>query len=131
MKTELQVTSIKQSKKLIDAGINPESATTFAWKEDRLYPRYVITDLDKSIPAWTTADLIDLLPDYIEKDKDSYRTSNAVLQIDRQEVQYIAHIIYDGDMTVKDYYKSDNALIENLVDAVIDICGKKKHDYEL
>lgn len=117
METELQVTSIEQSKRLIEAGIPTTTASIV----------YICNDTDSQLvkdQRWTIGDLIDLLPNCIYKGK-----IPACLIINKNSIFYTYYDPMDDDeMCLKKYSKHKN-LIDNLVDAVIDTYKKENNKF--
>lgn len=127
MKTESQITSIEQSKRLLASGIDIDTAsmvyTRFDSDDEGQYSvTPVVDEYTYDVPgrviwpAWTIGDLIDLLPENIKRNGRATK-----LIITKRTVAYLSLCAH----SLLEYRKHKN-LIDNLVDAVIDICGNKK-----
>ena len=121
-------TTLKQSKKLIDLGLNPETADMSysalvndfrgneISKRERNYvlslgysTSYMHVGLEKReiIPAWSLSRLIEMLPPYIS-------SMDAVLVINKDGVSYESDYI-SGDSK---YFQEDYGLFQNLIDCI-------------
>lgn len=130
MKIELQVTSIKQSRQLLAAGIAIDTASMAYTHLDNDEKQYSVTpivdgytyDVPGGIiwPAWTMGDLIDLLPSTLcNVNTGEY----ANLSICKGGVFYDKFDKYGPLVNIRKY--DCGSLIECLVDAICELCGKK------
>ena len=116
-----QVTSIEQSKRLIELGVPAEKAS-MVWEMDEDCARLKIWNTDKEtrrvlhnkypnyyVPAFTVADLLILLSDMAEKCGVSIRL--------HQEVGSICYAVYVGDCLICPY--GELPFVDMLVEAVI------------
>nr|DAO63813.1 MAG TPA: hypothetical protein [Caudoviricetes sp.] len=116
-----QVTSIEQSKRLIELGVPAEKAS-MVWEMDEDCARLKIWNTDKQtrrvlhnkypnyyVPAFTVADLLILLSDMAEKCGVSIRL--------HQEVGSICYAVYVGDCLICPY--GELPFVDMLVEAVI------------
>lgn len=116
-----QVTSIVQSKRLIELGVPAEKAS-MVWEMDEDCARLKIWNTDKQtrrvlhnkypnyyVPAFTVADLLILLSDMAEKCGVSIRL--------HQEVGSICYAVYVGDCLICPY--GELPFVDMLVEAVI------------
>lgn len=116
-----QVTSIEQSKRLIELGVPAERAS-MVWEMDEDCARLKIWNTDKEtrrvlhnkypnyyVPAFTVADLLILLSDMAEKCGVSIRL--------HQEVGSICYAVYVGDCLICPY--GELPFVDMLVEAVI------------
>lgn len=116
-----QVTSIGQSKRLIELGVPAEKAS-MVWEMDEDCARLKIWNTDKQtrrvlhnkypnyyVPAFTVADLLILLSDMAEKCGVSIRL--------HQEVGSICYAVYVGDCLICPY--GELPFVDMLVEAVI------------
>lgn len=116
-----QVTSIGQSKRLIELGVPAEKAS-MVWEMDEDCARLKIWNTDKEtrrvlhnkypnyyVPAFTVADLLILLSDMAEKCGVSIRL--------HQEVGSICYAVYVGDCLICPY--GELPFVDMLVEAVI------------
>lgn len=116
-----QVTSIGQSKRLIELGAPAEKAS-MVWEVDEDCARLKIWNTDKQtrrvlhnkypnyyVPAFTVADLLILLSDMAEKCGVSIRL--------HQEVGSICYAVYVGDCLICPY--GELPFVDMLVEAVI------------
>lgn len=121
-------TTLKQSKKLIELGLNPETAdmsysvlvSDFRGntipKKDHLYTlstsystSYMHVGLEKReiIPAWSLSRLIEMLPCYIP-------SMDAVVIINRDGISYESDYTSGSSM----YFQEDYGLFENMIQCV-------------
>lgn len=121
-------TTLKQSKKLIELGLNPETAdmsysvliSDFRGntipKKDHLYTlstsystSYMHVGLEKReiIPAWSLSRLIEMLPHYIS-------SMDAVLVINKDGVSYESDYVSGSSK----YFQEDYGLFQNLIDCI-------------
>lgn len=116
-----QVTSIGQSKRLIELGVPAEKAS-MVWEMDEDCARLKTWNTDKQtrrvlhnkypnyyVPAFTVADLLILLSDMAEKCGVSIRL--------HQEVGSICYAVYVGDCLICPY--GELPFVDMLVEAVI------------
>lgn len=116
-----QVTTIEQSKRLIELGV-PAGEANMVWEMDEDCARLKIWNTDKQtrrvlhnkypnyyVPAFTVADLLILLSDMAEKCGVSIRL--------HQEVGSICYAVYVGDCLICPY--GELPFVDMLVEAVI------------
>ena len=110
-----QVTSIEQSKRLIELGVPADKASMVWLAPIDLNEYYLTTKMgyccpdERDIPAFTVADLLILLSDMAEKCGVSIRI--------HQEVGSICYAVYVGDCLICPY--GELSFVGMLVDAVI------------
>lgn len=110
-------TSIEQSKKLIELGIDINSADMCYLitknNEPFLMPFKIKDSID--IPAWSLSALIKLMPDEISIDNESY-----YLYFNKKGVEFRGPITWDGQ-------KSKSFKMDNILDAAFEmICWLKE-----
>lgn len=116
-----QVTSIGQSKRLIELGVPAEKAS-MVWEMDEDCARLKIWNTDKQtrrvlhnkypnyyVPAFTVADLLILLSDMAEKCGVSIRI--------HQEVGSICYVVYVDDCLIFPY--EERSFVDMLVQGII------------
>jgi hypothetical protein len=108
-------TSIEQSKKLIELGIDRETSDVFYWCEkDLRIGGYKAQSEEFDIPAWSLSALIGLIPDKIQFEGNTY-----YLNIKKTKIEYLGPVTWEGQLC-----KSFEA--DNLIDAVFKaICWLK------
>jgi len=119
-------TSLEQSKKLMELGIDINTAdiiyTTFYDKISKNLPmpkevydilKYPI-DGDKCTPAWSLSALIELMPDKISINNESY-----YLSFKKNGVEFRGPITWEGQ-------KSISLEMDNILDAVFEMIVKLK-----
>lgn len=113
-------TSIEQSKKLIELGIDINTADMYYDVNSygiQSKPEVVIGKVwSKDISAWSLAALIELLPNKIVVNNEKY-----FLHFTKNKVEYIGIVTWDGQ-------KSISAEADNLLDACYNIIVKLKND---
>lgn len=113
-------TSIEQSKKLIELGIDINTADMYYDVNSygiQSKPEVVIGKIwSKDIPAWSLTALIELLPNKIVVNNEKY-----FLHFTKNKVEYIGIVTWDGQ-------KSISAEADNLLDACYNIIVKLKND---
>ena len=113
-------TSIEQSKKLIELGVDVNTADMYY--DVNSYgiqgkPEVVIGKVwSKDIPAWSLSALIELLPNKIVVNNEKY-----FLYFTKNKVEYIGIVTWDGQ-------KNISAEADNLLDACYNIIVKLKND---
>ena len=102
-------TSLEQSKKLVELGID-ENTADMCWSMDMpdlpTLLAYPITDCDNweyKIPAWSFTALIELMPDKISINNESY-----YLSFTKKSVEFRGPITWDGQKTKS--FEMDNIL---------------------
>jgi len=97
-------TTIEQSKKLIELGIDRKSSDMFYWcGEDLRIGGYKAQSEEFDIPAWSLSALIPLMPDKISIDNESY-----YLYFTKKCAEFRGPITWDGQKTKS--FKMDNIL---------------------
>lgn len=113
-------TSIEQSKKLIELGIDINTADMYYDVNSygiQSKPEVAIGKIwSKDIPAWSLTALIELLPNKIVVNNEKY-----FLHFTTNKVEYIGIVTWDGQ-------KSISAEADNLLDACYNIIVKLKND---
>lgn len=113
-------TSIEQSKKLIELGIDINTADMYYDVNSygiQSKPDVAIGKVwSKDIPAWSLAALIELLPNKIVVNNEKY-----FLHFTKNKVEFIGIVTWDGQ-------KSISAEADNLLDACYNIIVKLKND---
>lgn len=113
-------TSIEQSKKLIELGIDVNTADMYY--DCNSYgiqgkPEVAVgTVWSKDIPAWSLATLIELLPNKIVVNNEKY-----FLHFTKNKVEYVGIVTWDGQ-------KSISAEADDLLDACYNIIVKLKNN---
>lgn len=117
-------TTIKQSKELLNIGVQPKSASLSFHRGELEYISYdecVDKYKDEVLPSFTLNDLINLLPQTITTDIDFY-----LLHITKDYVSY--HSI---DRIFINVFKSeDGDLIDAIVELLLKLNDNKKLNYE-
>ena len=77
MKTKI-ATDIRQSRELLKLGLDPKTADMFwrDWRRDTkniTYPCAGVGNEKEDLPAWSLSALLDLLPESVSPDNDSYQ----------------------------------------------------------
>lgn len=120
------ITSVEQSKRLIELGIHPCSASLFLTKDietgkeklvDRLYAN------EESTPMWTLDDLIQMLPDKLDWSQlppISDIVTSYILGINKKSISYRC----ENNGKYRVYKEVDKD--ETLMDAIIDLIQIKE-----
>lgn len=116
------ITTVEQSKKLIDLGISPFSASLFLTKdivtgEEKLVDR-LFANIE-STPIWTLDDLIHILPDEIDwcqLPPISMILTNYVLGINKKVISYRCE--NDGKYRIYQEVKKGDTLMDSLIDLI-------------
>lgn len=115
-------TSIEQSQKLIELGIDVSTADMYWWATSKRYYMEAMDDGDFNereghIPAWSLTALLGIIPDKISIDNESY-----YLSFDKKSIAFRGPITWDGQ-------KSKSFEMDNLIDAVFEmVCWLKEKE---
>lgn len=109
-------TDILQSKKLVELGIDVNTADIIYNIFGESYIRHGV-DIDNShSPAWSLTALLGIIPDKISIDNESY-----YLSFDKKSIAFRGPITWDGQ-------KSKSFEMDNLIDAVFEmVCWLKEN----
>ena len=89
-------TSLDQSKRLIELGIDIKTADMYYWcGSDLNIGGYNAIDEELDIPAWSLSALLELLPDKIQVNNENY-----YLNLHKNGVEYRGPITWDGQKCV-------------------------------
>ena len=115
-------TSIEQSKKLIELGVDVNTADIYYDVNSygiQSKPEVAIGKISsKDIPAWSLTALIELLPNKIVVNNEKY-----FLHFTKNKVEYIGIVTWDGQKCI-------STEAENLLDACYNMIVKLKKDLD-
>lgn len=104
-------TSLEQSKKLIELGIDRRSSDMFYWcGEDLRIGGYKAQSEDFDVPSWSLSSLIELLPDRIQFEGNTHH-----LNIKKNKIAYLGPVTWDGQLSKS--FEGDN-LVDVLFETV-------------
>ena len=111
-------TSLEQSKKLMELGIDRKSSDMYYWcGSDLRIGGHKAQDEELDIPAWSLSALLELIPDKISINNESY-----YLSFTKKSVEFRGTITWDGQ-------KTKSFEMDNILDAAFEmICWLKENN---
>lgn len=107
-------TTLEESKRLLDAGLSPDTADMYSWcGRDIRIGGYKVQDKEFDIPCWSLGNLISLLPEVIY----IHNGGNYFLAMNNKSIQYYSKENYKHEI----YFESviTQVLIESVVNLII------------
>ena len=120
-------TSIEQSKKLIELGIDVNSAD-MAYNDGELRIGYTQVNRSDYIPAWSLSRLLDLMPRSIKRNEVGVHKTTYWLNIDFDDIYYTTCDKYKDDM-LEWVNEVDNTLTDNAFNIVCWLLKNKEIFY--
>ena len=121
MAEKMNYTSIEQSKKLLELGLNPETADMyyepsigFCTEPSEARVGEIKYAHPRSIPCWSLGALLDVMPDKIE-----YMDSECDLSLAKDWVSYEGYDRYDTSYTIQPMVFKDKPLVDLLFESII------------
>lgn len=106
-------TTIEQSKRLLELGLNPETAECYNREEEWGYSCWIgKPSLPTDIPAWSLDRLITMLPDKIEMISYSMYRGYFVPKFDKNSISYIDMLGYSK------VFNEKSTLYDNIIDFI-------------